>query len=147
MTLQGVRHPISCLRGCYANDPPKWGSYGSAPALDQTTSLLSDLWFHESISPTPWATKFVDCLVGGWGRDGHRCGVVKKVCGRGGCFPNATGAQVAFALFWAMLSGTGITLGWSDDCDSVRCLVNLVAADVVSKAFNIFNRSEIDVFH
>ena len=28
MILQGVRHPISCLQVCYANDPPKGGCTG-----------------------------------------------------------------------------------------------------------------------
>ena len=42
MILQSVRHPISCIWVCYTNDPQKKGVYGSAPALDLTTSLQSD---------------------------------------------------------------------------------------------------------
>ena len=42
MILQGVRHPISCLGVCYANDPPKGGYATPVPALDLTTSLRGD---------------------------------------------------------------------------------------------------------
>ena len=49
MILQGVRHPISCLRVCYVNDPyaihtPKGGCMAFAPTRDLTTSLRGD--FH-----------------------------------------------------------------------------------------------------
>ena len=42
MILQGVRHPISCLGVCYANDPKKGGYTTPVPALDLTTSLRGD---------------------------------------------------------------------------------------------------------
>ena len=45
MILQGVRHPISCLGVCDANDPPKEGCMASAPTLDVTTSLQGDFLF------------------------------------------------------------------------------------------------------
>ena len=45
MILQGLRHPISCLGVCYANDPQKGGCMASAPTLDLTTSLRGDLIF------------------------------------------------------------------------------------------------------
>ena len=42
MILQGVGHQISCLGGCYANDPEKGGCTVSVPALDLITSLRGD---------------------------------------------------------------------------------------------------------
>ena len=41
--LQGVRHPISCLGVCYANDPQKGGCTASAPyALFEVISIVAD---------------------------------------------------------------------------------------------------------
>ena len=42
MILQGVRRPISCIGGCYANDPEKGRIMATTQALDLTTSLRGD---------------------------------------------------------------------------------------------------------
>ena len=42
MIYKGVRHPISCLGVCYANDPPKMGVYSVRACACLTTSLRGD---------------------------------------------------------------------------------------------------------
>ena len=70
MILQGVRHPISCLGVCYANDPKKGGYMTPAPALDLTTSLRGDFLNFLHGGPTtngPHPPSYLSKLAGGGG--------------------------------------------------------------------------------